>query len=136
MESIHLTLLFLGGTAAERLPQLESAAAAVHGSAFNLILEQFTGWRHNAIGYAAPVATIDALSALVLQLRTCVADAGFHFDQRAFTPHMTLLRKMTHTPEAHAIAPISWRVHEFVLVQSVSGMEQMHYRILGRWPLA
>lgn len=135
-ESLHLTLLFLGDISAEHLLQLKSAAAVVHGSAFSLTLEQFAGWRHNAIGYAAPTSTADALSALVLRLRTCMAGAGFHFDQRSFTPHVTLLRKMAHTPPTQSIAPISWRVHEFVLVQSVSETERVHYRILGRWPLA
>jgi 2'-5' RNA ligase len=135
-ESLHLTLLFLGDISAGRLLQLKSAVAAVHGSAFSLTLEQFAGWRHNAIGYAAPTSTADALSALVLRLRSCVAEAGFHFDQRSFTPHVTLLRKMAHTPQAQPIAPMLWPVYEFVLVQSVTEMEQVHYRILGRWPLA
>lgn len=58
---------------------------------------------------------------------------GFgEFARRTFTPHVTMLYDRREVP-AHPIAPISWRVREFVLVHSVQGHGR--HDILGRWQL-
>jgi 2'-5' RNA ligase len=136
VETIHLTLLFLGDTPDKRLPELDQAASRVHSPRFNLVLDSFGGWRHNGIGYAAPAYISDELSSLVSQLRCCVAEAGFSFDRRAFVPHVTLLRKMQKEVATRQITPLIWPVREFVLVQSVPDATGVRYEVLRRWPLA
>lgn len=134
-ETLHMTMLFLGEVAAERLPELKRLAASVRVVAFSLKLNQFAGWRHNAIGYAAPTEAPAALMALSTQLRESLLQAGFGFDRKALKPHVTLLRKMESMPLSQAIAVPEWAAHEFVLVQSVLDAQGARYEIVGRWPL-
>jgi 2'-5' RNA ligase len=134
-ETIHMTLLFLGETPAERLPDLDQAASRVRTPRFNLVLDRFAGWRHNGIGYAAPSLMPDELASLVSQLHRCVAEAGFSFDRRAFVPHVTLLRKVQAEVAPREIPTLIWPVREFVLVQSVPEAAGVRYEVLSRWPL-
>lgn len=134
-ETLHLTLLFLGDIPAARLVELQQAAMAVRGSKFSLELDQFAGWRHNAIGYASPATPPEALSELVAQLRTRVAESGFAFDRKLFKPHVTLLRNLERVPQAQAVSLPVWHADEFVLVKSVLGTTGARYEIIGRWPL-
>jgi 2'-5' RNA ligase len=52
---------------------------------------------------------------------------------RDFEPHLTLLRDRIAAPE-EIIEPVSWRVREFVLLDSVHG--EGRHELLGRWVLA
>lgn len=134
-ESIHLTLLFLGETPLERVGLLQNAAGAINAKSFELVLDRIAGWRHNGIGFAAP-APNDVLVELAQQLRSRVAQADFRFDGRAFTPHITLLRKMDQARGETPIDPMTWRVEEFVLVESEPVAGGVRYSIIGRWPLS
>lgn len=134
-ETLHLTLLFLGDIPADRLFVVQQAGSAVHMKAFTLEFGRFAGWRHNAIGYAAPVGVPEALPALVAQLRERAAEAGVSFDRKAYKPHVTLLRDMARIPPMWSMNPLVWRVKEFVLVQSVLDQRGARYEIVGRWPL-
>jgi RNA 2',3'-cyclic 3'-phosphodiesterase len=63
-----------------------------------------------------------------------LAQAGLvHPRARDFEPHLTLLRDRVDAPEAF-IEPVSWRVGEFVLLDSVHG--EGRHEVLGRWALA
>jgi RNA 2',3'-cyclic 3'-phosphodiesterase len=50
-----------------------------------------------------------------------------------YTPHVTLLYDDP-SIEKHAIEPVAWSVHEFVLIHSLLG--QTRHVLLGRWPLS
>ena len=52
---------------------------------------------------------------------------------RDFEPHLTLLRDRIAAPEEF-IEPVSWRVQEFVLLDSIHG--EGRHEVLGRWALA
>jgi RNA 2',3'-cyclic 3'-phosphodiesterase len=134
-ETLHMTLLFLGSTPTERLLELNQAVAKVHVPRFDLAIDQFAGWQHNGIGYAAPSRIPEELVLLESELRHHVTEAGFSFDRRGFTPHVTLLRKVQRTIAIVQVPPLKWAVREFVLVQSVPDAEGVSYRILSRWTL-
>ena len=53
--------------------------------------------------------------------------------QRDFEPHLTLLRDRIEAPEEF-IEPVSWRVQEFVLLDSIHG--EGRHEVLGCWALA
>lgn len=135
-ETLHLTLLFIGDVPIGQLQELKQAVAAIRASAFSFDLKWFAGWRHNAIGYAAPSEIPEDMLQLSTQLCECVAQAGFSFDRKTFKPHVTLLRKMAHVPDAQPISVQEWTVREFVLVQSVLNAQGAGYEIIGRWPLS
>lgn len=135
VDTVHMTLLFLGDTQAERLDDLMTAAQQVHGDAFEMHLDEVRGWRHNAIVYAAPSKLPDQLAGLVADLREHIEAAGFHFDAKAFKPHVTLLRNAGCISDVQQLVAMPWRAEEFVLVQSVPDAGRMRYDIIGRWPL-
>jgi 2'-5' RNA ligase len=133
--TLHMTVLFLGEMPAERMHELQRLATSVQVATFSLKLNVFAGWRHNAIGYAAPTEPPTALMTLSAQLRESLSHAGFGFDRKALKPHVTLLRKMENMPLLQAIDVPEWTVYEFVLVQSILGVQGVRYEIVGRWPL-
>ena len=58
--------------------------------------------------------------------------AGFGFEKRNYEPHMTLLYDRLRVTE-QLIAPVRWRVREFVLIHGLHGhARQIH---LARWKL-
>ncbi|HET9701316.1 MAG TPA: hypothetical protein VFP70_10385, partial [Burkholderiales bacterium] len=59
----------------------------------------------------------------------------FSFDARPFEAHITLARKALCGEELPTIAPIRWKLKEFVLVESELGAGGSTYRVMGRWPL-
>ena len=52
--------------------------------------------------------------------------------KRSFTPHMTLMYD-THPVAEHAIEPVRWVAHEFVLIRSHKGLGK--YDLMGSWSL-
>lgn len=135
-DSVHLTLLFIGEVPAEQLALLTAAASRVQTASFDLCIDQLACWKHNGIGFAASSQPPPMLDALATQLRNAVADQGVAHDNRKFTTHITLLRKLERAFQVQPIPPVHWPVREFVLMQSVPRDGGRSYEILGRWPLA
>lgn len=135
--NLHLTLVFLGNVAAERLETLEQAAGGVRGGRFVLILDQARCWKHNRIVHAAPSATPPELEQLVRTLEQALAAHGFQFDRRPeYKPHATLLRH-ARCPDADlpALPPLSWQAAGFALVESDSAGGGVSYRVRAEFPL-
>ena len=135
-DSIHLTLAFLGAVDVENLPRLLAPPAGVFTSAFLLTLDDWGCWARNGVGWAAPSHIPALLRDLAANLENWLRGAGFKLEDRAFTPHVTLLRKARCTPLPDAMAPIQWQVEDFVLVQSTVLPGGARYQCVGRWPLS
>lgn len=133
-ESIHLTLVFLGEVERVRLELAGAAAARTAFESFDLRIDSAGCWKHNRIAWLAPGSTPLALQRLATDLKRGLDEAGLHSDQRPYVPHITLLRK-AHCAELEPnVAPVSWRVEDFVLVESARDAAGSRYRVLGRWP--
>ncbi len=135
VDTLHMTLLFLGNIKRHRLPELVKAAGRVRAPVVELELARFGCWRHNHIGFLAPAETPDALAGLAENLATELGTAGFEFDRRAFKAHVTVLRNMQNMIAAEPIAPMRWSVRSFVLVESLLSERGPSYRVLHSWPL-
>lgn len=131
----HLTLQFLDERAVLPRRLVEDAANAatrVRTPVFDLVLDQ-AGSFHNAwwLGCAAPPAGLlelwDALGVELMHSHVNVRSAD------GFTPHVTILRDASARLPPTPIAPLHWRVREFVLVDS---QPPRPYTILHRWSLA
>jgi 2'-5' RNA ligase len=131
-----MTLLFLGMVDRERLAQLMNVADSIAARSFSVSLQRFSCWRHNRIGYVAPIAEVEALDALVMALRHAVAQAGFDFDHKAFKPHVTLLRNVRHMIESCDVPETIWRVDQFALVASVTTDQRARYEVIRSWALS
>jgi 2'-5' RNA ligase len=145
LETLHLTLAFLGEVALDRLDELCGIAAAIEGCTLYLNLDRIGWWRHNQIVWAglSEHHVSHDLPRLAAALSSRLVEAGFHVEQRAFVPHVTLLRKAGRSRKADtegvARLPVwnalAWPVVDFVLVRSLSSAAGTDYRIVGRWPL-
>lgn len=155
-DTVHLTLLFIGAIARERLPDLQAAASAIQAAKFDVIFDLPDCWRHNRIAFLTASQAPDGLFDLVKALETQTTQAGIAFDRRPYKPHITLVRnadcKNAVSVEANAgeaevkrsgrsqkakpaVVPISWLARDFVLVESSLDSNGASYKQLARWPL-
>jgi RNA 2',3'-cyclic 3'-phosphodiesterase len=134
-DSIHLTLAFIGEVDVESLPRLLAPPAGVFTSAFILTLDDWGCWARNGIGWAAPSHIPDPLRDLAANLDGWLRSGGFELEHRAFTPHVTLVRKAQCAPLPDCMAPIEWRVEEFALIRSRLAPGGACYETLRVWPL-
>jgi len=74
-----------------------------------------------------------ALVAVESTLRQGLNARDFELEERAFRPHVTLVRKAEKTLAPEAIAAVAWRVGEFALVASEPGSGS--YKTMATWPL-
>jgi 2'-5' RNA ligase len=133
--NIHLTLAFLGNTDRNRLREIEAVAAGVDGSACDLVVEHVEYWRHNRILWAGVERCPDPLGGLVARLSAGLRALGFRLDDRAYVPHVTLLRNARRAPAATAIPAVAWPVRDLALVESVQREGKRVYEVLSRWQL-
>lgn len=137
LETLHLTLAFLGDVPRHRLADLLKIGANFgHSSGFSLNLDQLGYWPHNHILWAAPGRQPPALGRLVTALAQALREDGFGIEKRAFRPHLTLLRHAHPKAALPALAVPAWPVDELVLVASSLMTSGPRYQLLGRWPLA
>ena len=134
-QNIHLTLAFLGDVARGRLARLEEIAMAVSGQRFELNVTRVEYWRHNRIVWAGVEHCPAALQELAARLEQALSPEGFRFDRRPYVPHITLLRDARGAPASTAIPAVTWRVHDFALVESVPRERGRVYEVLRAWPL-
>ncbi|BCK86483.1 RNA 2',3'-cyclic phosphodiesterase [Sideroxyarcus emersonii] len=133
-DTLHLTLVFLGEVAEHRLQAACLAAQEADFRRFDLQLATAHYWGHNHIVYATPAAVPAALAALAGGLEHGLRRHGFHFEQRPYKPHVTLLRNAKRSDaDLPPMPAVRWPVHDFVLVQSLSGAQGAHYEVLARF---
>ena len=139
LQSLHLTLLFLGAAPRRRLGTWAELAEALPPPAFDLQLDRIGCWRHNRIVYLAPSSPPEALLALAGDLRHQALAAGFEVETRPFRPHVTLLRHAECQSGAGTERPcptVQWPASGFVLVESQLGAERARYDVLRRYGLS
>jgi len=135
-ETLHATLVFLGDIEAYGLEVLHGAAREVRGEGFELCFDEVRYWGHNHVVCAVPRAMPPQLADLAGTLRQRLAAHRFAFDRRDYQPHVTLLRNARWSDAPlPGMPPVSWRVTDFVLVQSVPQDGTTDYRVLARFPL-
>lgn len=132
-DTLHLTLVFMGEVAQQRLDELRAAAQEISGEPFELSLDTARYWRHNRIVHAAPEQTPVALNRLAEALTASLRKHGFRLDERRYVAHVTLLRDAKWNETALPPMPaVTWRAREYVLVQSLGG----RYVVLARFLLS
>jgi 2'-5' RNA ligase len=94
---VHLTLKFLGGVDAAKIPSISAAIAeAARGvSPFSLKVEglgAFPNLRRVQVVWVGVSGEVDRLADLQQRIEKNLADLGFAPEKRRFTPHLTLAR--------------------------------------------
>lgn len=135
-ENLHITLVFLGSTPAERRQCLEREVTGVNSPAFFFQLDQLGFWRKPQVLWVGSALMPAPLLNLANRLREIASRCGCAVDTRPFQTHLTLLRKLVKPPrEFPAMAPIPWRVSSFSLVESITAAAGVSYKVLHTWPL-
>ena len=136
-EDLHMTLVFLGQVADERLRCVYDVADTIRGTAFGLAIDGTGYWPRPRILWAGPSTTPEALSQLVFDLQNALAGCGFEPERRRYKPHITLLRKALHGEAGTIDPPVVWTANGFVLAVSGGGEPGApRYRVVRRWPLS
>ncbi|QOJ24351.1 MAG: RNA 2',3'-cyclic phosphodiesterase [Gammaproteobacteria bacterium] len=135
MPHLHLTLVFLGEVSAERIEILRQIMKNIPVKKFELVLDQISYWKRNQIVSLQGKQLPAELFALVEAIQMKLAENGFSFDQRAYKPHITLLRQAVHQISSDLINPIRWPVNQWSLVLSKSVPTGVEYAPLHHWRL-
>ena len=126
--------LFLGPTEGSTRDCVERMAARVGGHGFSLTLDRVEHRTKQGIVWVA--ADVPApLTALVEELRRALLECGLQLENREYRAHVTLARKVRRAQRVGTIAPITWHVDRFVLVESKTYPSGASYQILRSWPL-
>ena len=137
LDTLHITLAFLGDVAADRFVEVEAAAVGMALAPFVLELDRHGYWRHNRILWAGGAALPAGLNRLAGGLADNLRAAGFRLEARPFAAHATLLRNVDTVPaELPSLTSIRWPVADFALVVSLRTEAGSRYEVLRRWALA
>ena len=133
--SIHLTLVFLGATDAERMRCYLEALQGIEVPSLTLTLDRLGYWPKPRILWLGPSRTPLALTVLVAELNRRLTACGFAPEARPFRAHITLARKFPGPlPAGLPAEPISWIISQLALVESVNHQDGSRYQVLNRWP--
>ncbi|MDA8092741.1 MAG: RNA 2',3'-cyclic phosphodiesterase [Betaproteobacteria bacterium] len=136
-DKLHMTLAFLGLADRAQLEALRGLSGGILSPSCELVLGRLSCWDRKGIAWLGMDEVPNAITDLVTRLRTMLRGAGFVPEERAFAPHVTLMRHARcRLPEHQAIRPVVWPVSEFVLVRSTLDPDGAAYQIIGRWPLS
>lgn len=136
-ERLHVTLHHLGdyaGLPPSLLQHAARAAARVRAEPFEVQFDRVGSFGGRAQQQPCVLRGDDGLQPLIRLQRSLLrrlAEQGITGDSR-FTAHLTLLYSEEVLPWQR-IAPVQWRVEDFVLIRSFLG--QTRYQLEGRWPL-
>jgi RNA 2',3'-cyclic 3'-phosphodiesterase len=136
-DNLHITLVFLGSTPAERRDCIEAALAGIEVPSFTLSLDQLGYWRKPQVVWAGSDSVPAPLATLVDAVTTAAARCGCELDTRPFKPHLTLFRKVRKPPrDLPVMTPIPWPAESFVLVESITAASGVCYKVLKTWALS
>lgn len=128
-EKIHLTLAFLGAIEPDAVERARDVAATIGAADFEVGLDRTGSFRGARVGWAGCESPAPGLIELADRLGRSLKDAGFVLEDRAFTPHVTLARRIRTAVPRTPIQPIGWRAQSFALVRSEAG----RYESVGSW---
>lgn len=130
-ENLHLTLAFIGeyGNPDDVLDVMETVP-------FHPVPLKFDGLQHFRDMYFAGIGNIPELESYVRRLRRALSGNGIPFDRKKFSPHVTLIRKVSFRGGVPEEVPENIHVRETVatavsLMCSERGKRGMIYTEIG-----
>jgi 2'-5' RNA ligase len=135
--NLHVTVVFLGAVAEDRVVLVREAAKLTLIGNFMLHLDRMEFWRRSSLVALTAARTPSQLLTIVDGLRGGLRERGFELrDHDTFRPHVTLVRDVARGPAAAAVTPVQWPVESLALVESKVGQRGSDYTVLDEWPLA
>ena len=134
-ENVHLTLAFLGEQPARLAVEIDMRSAAAI-PAFALSFDELGCWRKTGIAWVGASAVPRELSHLEQSIARALAALGLEGDERPYSPHVTLARRIVRPLRPRAITPLVWSIDSFALMESAPAGAGRQYRVVRSWPLA
>ena len=134
-ENFHITLVFLGNVEEQAVAALTGTAEDISIPRFRLQINHCGWWKRAKVAWLAPAYAPEPSLELVRQLNHQARSAGLPVDERDYSPHLTIARKLTRPLKPCTFEPVYWDVREFCLVESVTHEKGARYRVLQSWVL-
>lgn len=132
--NLHVTLVFLGNVDDTSECLLRQQLDAITARPFSIQFDRLSYWRKPGIVCLTSEQALElALLELVRDLEAIAKNCGLNTDTRPYQPHITLARKARFRPELE-FEPVNWSADAFSLVESVSTVNGVEYRVLDTWP--
>ena len=135
-QNLHITLHFPGSVTEENKDCMHIAAQAVRSASFECNLDYVGYFSRAKIFWMGYQHQSVELVQLHRDLGESLAHCGYQSEPRQYKPHVTLMRKCLDPLDANKDFIIPWYVDEFVLVESVSRSDGVHYQVIEKYPLA
>lgn len=131
-DNLHLTLAFLGNVNNAQRDCVEAVAESLSITPFSLCLDHLGVFSSAKVLWLGIKEQPDALTQLANNLANGARDCEIKLDEKAFKPHVSLIRKTNQLHELE-VEPIYWNINQFCLVQSIPHREGVEYRVVKSW---
>jgi RNA 2',3'-cyclic 3'-phosphodiesterase len=138
--NLHVTLVFLGAVAPERLDAALEAAQSMQkltfDGKFSVHLDAVELWRRSSLICLTAGQAPPQLLAIVGRLGAALRERGFEWrEHETFRPHVTLVRDVARGAKVAGAASVLWPVDSLALVESKVGQRGSEYTVLEQWRL-
>jgi 2'-5' RNA ligase len=126
----HVTTAFIGDFAEARLEELQARAAQIAVEPFRLRFDRVEFWPRPKVASLVAAVVPPELQRLVVAQNSLLADLGVKVEDRAYRPHITVVRRARpfETQRLAQPAVVEWT--GFELVESISQPGGATYRPL------
>jgi RNA 2',3'-cyclic 3'-phosphodiesterase len=140
LENLHVTLVFLGAVADERLTELGRVGATVaenfqRDRPLTIRFDRLVHWARARVLCVTARAQPEPVLALATALTTSVGAAGFAPDLKPFRAHVTIARKVPERVQPPSLTALEWQFDGFALVDSRTEATGPVYSVVESWPL-
>ncbi len=133
-KNLHLTLLFLGNVAADKINAVCDLAEGIAGSRFDLTLDMFGSFRQNnaRVLWLGPSEPPPELGVLHQSLCQQAKSIGLPVRKETYRPHVTLVRKVDprHRLPERPGRGIPWTIYRCALIASELLPAGSRYKVL------
>ena len=130
--NLHVTLVFIGSVEEAQGTAIAQACDAIEATAFTLQFDRLEYWPKAKILCLTASYIPKILTTLVNDLTLKVNELGVVTDQRKYQPHITLVRHMN-SHQTLEFEPLIWRSGSFSLVESLSTVNGVRYKVRNSW---
>lgn len=126
----HVTLVYIGPFAEEKIPALQEAVARIEPFEIRLRFDRINFWQRPKIATVNPRNSPAELQTLVNSIEQKLEPFGFVPNERTYRPHITVARNARSFPEEPLARPIDLQWSSFELIESLSTARGEQYRPL------
>jgi len=131
----HMTLHFVGNTTLDEKNCLHRQAKKLSARPFDLCIDQAGYFNKPKVLWFGCRQPLRTLFDLQKNLGNEISQCEYQPETRLYSPHVTVARKVPEQPGLKMAHRICWSVDRFVLVESVSQPDGVHYQVMEEYLL-